>query len=162
MDLITRNNFNHVESDLMMNIKSDGTNINTEFEINKSSLKSSSKQNVKQKNQKITTCTKYNTKSGTKSNTKSGTKSNTKSGTKYNTKLNTNTKVSQDDIIKKREKNNYAARKSREKKRLFVENLQKEIEEKNNYIQELEKKLKDSINNFENFKIFIQELKKDN
>ena len=63
MDLITTKNFNHVEPDLMMYIKSDGNNIHTEFEINKSNLKSNSKQNIKQKNQKIITDTKSNTKS---------------------------------------------------------------------------------------------------
>ena len=128
MDLITSKNFKNVEPGLIMNVKTDGKNIITEYEINKSISNSSSKQNIKQKNQKITTGkNKIKNNISKKSNNKKKSGRSTVNNNK-NTKVNKINKVSQDDIIKKkREKNNYAARKSREKKRLFIENLQKDL-----------------------------------
>ena len=165
MDLITCNNFKNVEPGLMMNLKTDGKNIITEFEINKSNLKSSSKQNVKQKkNKKITTSTNNNIKTVKNISNNNLKKSINKSCSKYNnTEEKQIKKIESDDIIKKRERNKYAARKCREKKKLIIENLQKDLEEKNNYIQKLENHLKDFINNFEKiFKQIFKELKKDN
>lgn len=137
MDLITRKNFGHVERGLMMNIKSDGTNINTEFEIDQSNSNMQTKNNISKK---------FVNKRSNKHN---------------NIKENNIKKVESDDIIKKREKNRFAARKCREKKRLFFENLKKELENKNNYIQELEKKLNDFNQYIDNLNTIIEGSKKD-
>lgn len=161
MDLITRKNFKNVEPGLMMNLKTDGKNIITEFEINKSNLRNSSKQNVKQKNQKIIIDTKKITKYVSKKNHNKKSNISTVNNNK-NTNINTINKLSQDDIIKKRERNKYAARRSRERKRLINEELCKKIEVKNNYIQKLETQLKDIDTSINIFKMFIEELKKDN
>ena len=132
MDLITSKNFNTVEPGLIMNIKSDGSNISTEFEINKPNLRSKTKNNISKK---------FVNKRSNKHN---------------NVKENNIKKVESADIIKKREKNRFAARKCREKKRLFFENLKKEIEDKNNYIQELEIKLNDFNQYIDNLNSIIE------